>query len=163
MGCESVEVSELRPEEQAAVRSLILAGLAEHWGAVDSALNRDLDDLVATYAKGTILVARDEGRVVGTGTIVRRDDRCAEIVRMSVASEYRRTGLGRRLVQDLLAAGRSWGVERVVLETSAHWIEVVDFYLRCGFTLTHFEDGVFGRDAWFEMKLTLGVQSLPGR
>ena len=149
----TVEVRELRPELADAARSLILAGLGEHWGHVDPALNRDLDDLSATYATGSVLVACDGKRVVGTGTIVPRGHRSAEIVRMSVASAYRRTGLGRRLVLELVERARGWGMDRVVLETSAHWTDVVEFYLRCGFVQTHFEDGEFGRDTWFEMEL----------
>jgi len=41
----------------------------------------------------------------------------------------------------------------VVLETSAHWTDVVEFYVRCGFTQTHVESGAFGDDAWFEMNV----------
>ena len=152
----TVEVRELPPELADAARCLVLAGLGEHWGHVDPALNRDLADVAATYAAGSILVACDGERVVGTGTIVPRGHRSAEIVRMSVASAYRRTGLGRRLVLELVERARGWGMDRVVLETSAHWTDVVEFYLRCGFVQTHFEDGEFGRDAWFEMQLGPG-------
>ena len=150
-----MEVCELQPELADAARRLILAGLGEHWGHVDPALNRDLDDLAATYATGSVLVACDgDGEdVVGTGTIVPRGQRTAEIVRMSVAPAHRRTGLGRRLVLELVERARGWGMDRVVLETSAHWTDVVEFYVRCGFTQTHFADGEFGRDAWFEMRL----------
>jgi GNAT superfamily N-acetyltransferase len=149
----TVEVHELRPELVDAVRSLILAGLGEHWGDVDPTLNRDLDDLAATYAAGSVLVASDGEHVVGTGTVVPRGQRSAEIVRMSVSPAYRGVGLGRRLVGELVERARGWGMERVVLETSAQWTDVVEFYLRCGFTQTHFEDGEFGPDAWFEMRL----------
>ena len=72
---------------------------------------------------------------------------------MSVAVANRRTELGRRLVEALIEIARGWGMKRIVLETTAEWTEVVDFYVRCGFTLTHFEAGAFGRDAWFEMNL----------
>lgn len=136
-----------------AVRSLILAGLSEHWGTVDPALNRDLHDLASTYADATVLVACQGGEVVGTGTVVRRGELTAEIVRMSVAVTHRRNGLGRRLVDALVEIARNWGMKRIVLETTADWTEVVEFYVRCGFALTHFEEGRFGRDAWFEMDL----------
>ena len=152
MNLANVDFHDLRPDEQDAVRSLILEGLGEHWGSVDPTLNPDLDDLAVTYAAGRILVATDDGTVVGTGTVIRRDATTAEIVRMSVIRTYRRTGLGRRLVEELVATARGWGMSRVVLETSAHWTEVVEFYVRCGFTQTHFESGSFGRDAWFEVK-----------
>jgi putative acetyltransferase len=153
MDLASVDVHDLRAGEQEAVRSLILAGLGERWGSVDPTLNSDVDDLAATYAAGRVLVASAGAVVVGTGTVTRRGDTTAEIVRMSVAPAFRRTGLGRRLVADLVATARGWGMSRVVLETSAQWTDVVEFYMRCGFTQTHFESGTFGRDAWFEMKL----------
>ena len=153
MALANVDLHDLRPDEQDAVRSLILEGLREHWGSVDAALNPDLDDLATTYAAGRVVVATDDGTVIGTGTVVRRDGTTAEIVRMSVVRTYRRTGLGRRLVEDLVATARRWDMPRVVLETSAHWTDVVEFYVRCGVTQTHFESGAFGRDAWFEMKL----------
>jgi putative acetyltransferase len=155
MDLANVDFHDLRPDEQDAVRSLILEGLREHWGSVDPALNPDLDDLATTYAAGRVLVASDGAVVVGTGTVIRCDDTTAEIVRMSVVRTYRRSGLGRRLVEDLVATARRWGMSRVVLETSAHWTEVVEFYERCGFTQTLFESGNFGIDAWFEMKLEI--------
>ena len=149
----SIDVGALGPEQHDEVRTLILSGLGEHWGSVDDAFNPDLADLASSYGSGRTLVACDGRRVVGTGTVVPRDGASAEIVRMSVAAEYRRTGVGRRLVADLVDTARQWGMERVILETSAHWSEVVEFYERCGFTLTYFEEGAFGRDAWFELKL----------
>ena len=101
MRAESLRVREMRPDESDAVRSLILDGLVEHWGTIDPALNRDLDDLGGRSDR-VVLVATDEHRVVGTGTIIRRDDRCAEIVRMSVAHDHRRTGVGQLLVEELV-------------------------------------------------------------
>ena len=148
-----IDVCELRPDLHDAVRALILDGLREHWGTIDPTLNRDLDDLSTAHAGGVTLVASDRGEVVGTGTLRRGDDDSAEIVRMSVAPGHRRTGLGRRLTEALVETAHGWGMQRVVLETSAGWTEVVQFYARCGFTLTHYEDGEFGSDAWFEMRL----------
>ena len=153
MALATVDIHDLSADEQDAVRSLILKGLGEHWGSFDPSLNPDLDDFAVTYAAGRILVATDDGTVVGTGTVMRRDAMTAEIVRMSVVRRYRRTGLGRRLVEELVATARGWGMSRVVLETSAHWTDVVEFYVRCGFTQAHFESGDFGCDAWFEMRL----------
>ncbi len=149
----SIDVGALGPGQHDEVRTLILSGLGEHWGSVDEELNPDLADLESSYASGRTLVACDGRRVVGTGTVIPRDGATAEIVRMSVAPAYRRHGVGRRLVDDLVGTARHWGMERVILETSAHWTEVVEFYERCGFTLTHFEEGEFGRDAWFELML----------
>jgi GNAT superfamily N-acetyltransferase len=149
----SIDVGALGPGQHDDVRTLILSGLGEHWGSIDDTLNPDLTDIAASYAAGRTLVACDGRRVVGTGTLIPRDGATAEIVRVSVAAPYRRAGVGRRLVADLVDTARHWRMQRVILETSAHWNEVVEFYERCGFTLTHFEDGDTGRDAWFELSL----------
>jgi GNAT superfamily N-acetyltransferase len=142
---------ELGPHNQHEARGLILAGLAEHWGSVDPTLNPELDDMVQSYGHGrTVVVRGAAGTVVGTATILPRPGNRAEILRMSVATEVRRQGLGRRMVTELLATARQWGADCVVLETTSAWSEVVQFYLSCGFAITHTEAGDFGDDTWFE-------------
>jgi GNAT superfamily N-acetyltransferase len=61
----------------------------------------------------------------------------------------------------MIQIARDWGVKRIVLETTAEWTEVVEFYERCGFTLTHYEVGRFGRDAWLEMNLDAAGRRSP--
>ena len=72
---------------------------------------------------------------------------------MSVASDFRRAGLGRWLVNGLIETARRSGVERVVLETTAAWDSVRSFYESCGFVVTHLDASPFGDDAWFELVL----------
>jgi GNAT superfamily N-acetyltransferase len=133
------------PADQDAVRALILDGLRERWGRLDPSLNADLDDIARSYDGAVVLVARLDGRVVGTGTLVRRGD-VGEIVRMSVVPAVRRHGIGRALVDALLDAARVRDLTRVVLETTEEWTDAVAFYERCGFARTHVEIGRFGRD-----------------
>ena len=146
--------AELDEQNQAAVRELILRGLGEHWGSINASLNPDLDDLLATYGHGrTVVVLDDSETVIGTGTVIPHDDSVAEILRMSVASDHRRTGLGRSIVDELVAIAALWGADTVVLETASAWTEVVAFYASCGFETTGTEDGPFGEGTWFERRL----------
>ncbi len=128
----NVSLRPFRPEDQAAVRALILAGLEERWGTLDAKRNRDLDDIAATYAAATILVAVSDStlsdEVVGTGTLVRRSPQTAEIVRMSVDVRLRHRGIGRRILAALVAAARGQGYRCVVLETTATWCDAIAFY-----------------------------------
>jgi GNAT superfamily N-acetyltransferase len=149
-----VEVRDFTPADQATVRALVLAGLADHWGEVDASLNPDLDDIAAAYAGGCTLVAEVDGAIVGTGTVVPRDALTAEIVRMSVARAARGRGIGRLLVDRLARRAADLGATRLVLETTADWHDTVAFYRSCGFEITHYDDGRFGRDAWFERRLS---------
>ena len=144
-----ITITPFRAENQAEVKSLILAGLAEHWGALDPSKNPDLDDIAATYAGATFLLAWLQGRIVGTGALVPKTDSVAQIVRMSVAADMRRRGIGRLILRQLVERAKSAGYRQIVLETTATWHEVIAFYTRCGFRITHYHN----EDAYFALDL----------
>ena len=173
-----------QPADQAAVKDLILADLAEHWGTLDPSKNPDLDDIAASYAAvsyaaasnagasnagastagasnagasnagastagAVFLVARNQDRIIGTGALVPRQNGVAEVVRMSVAADWRRQGIGRMILQAQVDHARQAGYQRIILETTETWQEVIAFYLRFGFRITHNKDG----DMYFELDL----------
>ena len=139
-----------RPNDQCAVKALILAGLKEHWGTLDPSLNPDLDDIATTYADATFLLACQGSRIVGTGVLKPRDTDAGEIVRMSVAADCRRRGIGRRILDALIADARDRGYARIILETTQTWAGAIAFYQNAGFEITHHQDG----DVYFVMELT---------
>jgi ribosomal protein S18 acetylase RimI-like enzyme len=138
-----------KPEDQAAAKTLILAGLKEHWGTLDPTLNPDLNDIAQTYANATFLVAWQGDKIIGTGALVPRENGVAEIVRMSVAADQRRKGIGRQILQKLCEQAKRNGYKRLVLETTETWTEVIEFYQRFGFQITHYLDG----DVYFALDL----------
>jgi len=138
-----------QPSDQAEVKALILAGLVEHWGVLDPTKNPDLEDIAASYSDATFLVARHEGRIIGSGALVPRNERTAEIVRMSVAAGCRRKGIGRMILKSLVEHARQDGYQRIVLETTETWQEVISFYLNFGFHITYHYDG----DVYFILEL----------
>jgi len=135
------------------VRSLLLVGLAEHWGSADPSLNPDLDDLAVAYPGSRTFVAVDaDGTIAGTATLVPREDGVAEVVRMSVTTRLRGGDVGRLVLDALTAVALARGAERMVLETTASWTATIAFYERCGFLLTHYTDGRFGRARWLRWR-----------
>lgn len=147
-----ISIEPFESKDQHAVRSLILAGLAEHWGEeVDPTLNPDLNDIAASYRDATFLVARLDGRIVGCGAVVPRSDQTAEIVRMSVAPEFRRQGIGKEILARLCQEARKSGCGRIVLETTSTWHGVIRFYERFGFRVTHRRNGPFGGEVHFAL------------
>jgi GNAT superfamily N-acetyltransferase len=121
------------PQDQAAARELIVSGLAAHFGFRDETLNRDLDDIAATFADGAFFVASIEGVVVGTGGLHVQADGTANVVRMSTAHECRRGGVGGAVLSRLIEEARSRGCHRVTLATNAGWDDAIAFYRACGF------------------------------
>jgi ribosomal protein S18 acetylase RimI-like enzyme len=141
-------------EDQVPVRALILEGLAERWGSeADPTLNPDLDDIAGSYPRGTTLIARLDNLLVGTGTVVPRELHVEEVVRMSVAPAARGSGIGSHLLGKLVDAASARGARRIVCETCAHWESAVRLYVAFGFTITHYRDGDFCRDAHFALDL----------
>jgi putative acetyltransferase len=61
----------------------------------------------------------DEGTVLGVGALKRIDAEHAEIKSMHTAAEARGRGIGRAMVEHLLAVARERGYRRVSLETGA--------------------------------------------
>jgi len=138
-----------QPEYQSEVKNLILAGLAEHWGTRDPTKNPDLDNIGFTYANAIFLVAWQNSKIIGTGALVPKANGVAEIVRMSVAANMRRKGIGRKILQRLCKQAKLNGYNRLVLETTETWHEVIEFYNQFGFQVTHHLDG----DVYFSLEI----------
>jgi GNAT superfamily N-acetyltransferase len=129
------------PDNQVEVQNLINEGLGEHWGKVDKEKNPDLKDISNSYRSGIFLVAWLDDEIVGTGALVPRSRKIAEIVRMSVDPIVRRQGIGRALLEALTKFAMVNGYQELILETTATWNGVIDFYLSFGFQTTHLEQG----------------------
>ena len=148
-GVKSIIILPFQQEDQEKVKELILNGLAEHWGELDLTKNPDLNNIAATYSQDIFLVAWLEDKIVGTGALVHWSDEIAEIVRMSVVKEMRKKGIGRLILQKLIEIAEEKGYRKIILETTNTWHEIIEFYLKCGFKITHEQDG----DIFFEMIL----------
>ena len=148
-----VFVRRFKPVDQAQAKRLIIGGLAEHWGEVDKSLNEDLNCIGDTYGGRNVFVVAEEcNRIVGTGGLI-VGATTAEVVRMSVAHDFRRCGIGSQILNRLCEEAEKIDIERLFLETTASWSEVIEFYLNFGFEFTHEADGPFGREAHFSMSL----------
>lgn len=147
----SITIRSFTPEDAAAMRELVLAGLGDHWGEIDYSLNPDLDDITGVYHEtgAAILIAERDGEIVGCGILVDEPPEAGRLVRMSVRSDQRGQGLGKRLVFALIDEARARGHTRAVCETTDTWQDAITLYQRCGFTDVARRDG----DVHFELTL----------
>jgi GNAT superfamily N-acetyltransferase len=147
---QEITILPFQSEYQSEVKKLILAGLAEHWGILDPSKNPDLQDIGFSYANAVFLVAWQNKKIIGTGALVPKSNDTAEIVRMSVAKDMRRKGVGRKIFQRLCEYAKLNGYKRLVLETTETWHEVIEFYKQFGFQVTHLLDD----DVYFVLDLS---------
>jgi len=106
----------------------------------------DSESLLAGYLEeGVVWVARNpDGEVIGHLQAVPRDDGAWEVTNTAVAESARGQGVGRRLLEQAVAAAERAGVARVVLATGAADVGNLRFYQRCGFRITHVVHDYFG-------------------
>jgi GNAT superfamily N-acetyltransferase len=144
-----ISIRPFQPEDQAETMALILEGLREHWGSIDPDRNPDLLDIGSAYAGAFFILARTGSRIVATGALVLRGEGAAEIVRMSVARDVRRQGIGSAILRRLLEEAKALGCRKIILETTSTWNDAIAFYRRHGFRSTH----VRGADTYFALEL----------
>jgi DNA-binding MarR family transcriptional regulator/predicted N-acetyltransferase YhbS len=82
---------------------------------------------------GAVFFARLDGRIVGTGALIRHGEGVYELAKMAVTESERGHGIGRRLADALLAEARLRGATTFFLETSPRLVAVRRWYERIGF------------------------------
>ncbi len=100
-----------------------------------------LENLEATILAtgGQIIIAELDDRVVGTGAILPphhypQDGRkWLEIVKMAAQKDLRGQGIGRAVLEALIAEGRALGANAIWLETNNDLKAAIRLYERCGF------------------------------
>lgn len=136
----AISIRPFDPADQAQALRLILEGMKGHWGYIDPDRNPDLKDIAANYPEGAFVVAVRGGELVGTGALVAENLETARIVRMSVARNHRRSGIGTAILRHLRRLAIAAGYSRIVLETTSSWSDAVAFYMGMGFRLSHVEE-----------------------
>lgn len=125
------------PDDQTAVRALILSGLASRFGTLDESLNPDLINLWNSYVVpgDTLLVAELDGQIVGCGALIREhgSDTIGRIVRVSVDTAHQGKGIGRQISQHLMTIAQQRGVAEILVETNDDWQSALRLYQSLGF------------------------------
>ena len=129
----------------AAIRDVLLS-VRHEFGVVDESgvSDRDLEDLERNYfARGGIFEVVEDGvtrRIVGCAGLRPLSACRAELCKMYILRSARGQGLGRRLLEDLLAAARRNGFVEVWLETNSALTAATSLYRRYGFRPAPSED-----------------------
>jgi GNAT superfamily N-acetyltransferase len=99
-------------------------------------LAEDSETALASYLeRGTVWVAREaDGSVVGHLQVL--DDAADwEVLNTAVAEDRQGGGIGRRMIEHVVAEARAKGVRRLVVATAAADVGNLRFYQRCGFRM----------------------------
>ncbi len=102
-------------------------------------LPRALESVCATI--GDWVVAKRDGQIIGCGSLVEMGSTLSEIRSLAVTPQYRKNGIGRRLVEALIELARDRNIQTVFALTRA-----VPFFEKIGFQTTVKDD--FPEKVW---------------
>lgn len=98
----------------------------------------ELDDIdhyddIYTQNRGLLLAALDDGKLVGTGGVRKKDEQTAELKRIWLLEDYHGQQIGFRVVTQLIDFARKQGYTTVYLETTRRNKRALGFYGKIGF------------------------------
>lgn len=107
---------------------------------------------------GLLLVAVQDGAVLGCAGLRLLPGRVGEVTRVFVMPAARRRGLGSLLLDHLEARARDHGVTKLRLDTRRDLVEARRLYARHGYTeVRPFSQGPYS-DYWFEKPIPFGTE-----
>ena len=83
----------------------------------------------------TVLVARVDGAAAACGALYRHGEGVAEVKRMYTRPEFQGLGLGRRILNEVIALAESESFRELVLETGHNYEAAIKLYQSSGFSL----------------------------
>lgn len=128
---------DFRPTDRAAVQEIVFGVMREFGLTPDPEdTDADLSNVVDVYqaSGGTFKVLEtDDGRIVGCAGLCPLSDTEVELRKMYLLPEARGRGLGRGLLEELIAIAKQKGFERIRLETASPLKDARQLYVAHGF------------------------------
>ncbi len=151
-----MSIIDFEPRHAEAWRTLNEAWI-ERWFTIEAKDRQVLDDPQgAILAKGgRIFMAERDGEAFGCVALLTLADGGLEVAKMTVAESARGSGLGRRLMEACVEAGRAAGAPRLYLETNSGLKPALALYRSFGFRELDRAGSDYRRcDVWMELPLT---------
>lgn len=118
-------IRKIRSDDIDSVAAIEKANFSRPWTA------RDFDRYVDSK-DGLFLVAEEDGRILGyCGVILSPPE--GDITNVSVASEYRGKGAGKKLVEEMLRRTEELGITTIFLEVRKSNVIAIGLYQKQGF------------------------------
>jgi putative acetyltransferase len=135
-----MKIRDATAADREAIRSIVSDTLAEFDFPVESeGIDADLADVPQSYqSRGGVfrVIEDDGGAVVGCGGLYPMGDNAVELRKMYFRPQIRGKGMGRKLLDDLIAEAQRREYDRIELETASNLTTAIALYQRAGFVET---------------------------
>lgn len=123
-------------KELDAIRELFISyGLWRNHDAALGDFQKELDGLPGKYAppQGALFLAEEDGQAAGMIAYQKIEEGICEMKRMYVLDEFRKKGIGKKLVEALITEAKNKGYERMRLDTHPRMKAAHHLYAQMGF------------------------------
>jgi putative acetyltransferase len=117
-------------------------------------VDKDLFAIEAHYKNGFFGVVEFEGEIIGTFGLSLMANKSCEIRKMYLAAEHRGKGLGKRMLNILLALAKEKKCSEVALETASVLKEAIQLYQSTGFKIVAKPNETIRCDKVYKLDLT---------
>ncbi|HEV8420589.1 MAG TPA: GNAT family N-acetyltransferase [Actinomycetota bacterium] len=141
-----MEIREVRPEEYEEAGDVVAGAYSEFWDPNDSSWGEHIElvrDVAGRVDRTVVLVAVEDGRVLGSASIemddvIGDDDReaipgVAGLRMVGVDPTRRRHGIGRALIEEVIARCCAAGKHTLILRTTPPMVPAQRLYQSLGF------------------------------
>jgi GNAT superfamily N-acetyltransferase len=94
---------------------------------------------------GAILMAQMGGATIGCCGLLKHDDGVYEVSKMAVKREYQGSGIGTRLLREIIAYARRLGARRLEIISSTRLATAIRLYKQMGFVEVPLESDAYAR------------------
>ena len=128
-------IREFRPGDEAAFRRLNVEWIVRYFGSLERKDETTLSDPQGSIVDGggRIFFAVRDGQPIGCCALLAIAAGEFEVVKMGVTASCQRSGVGRRLLQKVIAEARVLGAHRLYLETNQKLTGAIRLYESLGF------------------------------
>lgn len=84
---------------------------------------------------GTYLVAEDDRKIVGVAAAKKKSETLCELALLCVTSEWRRMGLGKQMLQQIVSFAKSMDYDALQVDAAVVGTEAAGFLMHSGFKL----------------------------
>ena len=130
-----VDMRPFQPGDEAAFRALNQAWISKLFGTLEAGDRAVLEDPVGQILRpgGHIFFALAEGRPVGCCALRPIGRGGFEVAKMAVEEQHRGQGVGRQVLEHVIAHARALGARRLYLETNHSLGSAIHLYESVGF------------------------------
>ena len=129
-----VEIREFEPGDETAFRQLNEEWIMRYFGLEASDVEVLADPQKTILDRGgKIFFAVTHGRAIGCCALRRLSESEYEVAKMGVSSGWQGAGIGRKLLEAVIAAGHKMGASRLCLETNHILTPAIRLYESVGF------------------------------